>query len=153
MEPSIAAARSGRAAAAAAGPASYSLAGAAFALRSDLQARVGRLGLHLGQELILVDLHRNPGSTQAELVARMGIEQPTIAKATARMERAGFLERAGDVGDRRVVRLRLSERGEEAVESVVAAWSEVERRATSGLTDAEVRELIRLLDRVRDNLA
>src|SRR4029450_6667967 len=71
---------SGREVARKAGPIGYALAHAARAHRADLQRRLTLLGLHLGQELIVVDLHQHPGSTQAELVERIGIEQPTIAK-------------------------------------------------------------------------
>ncbi|MBU3064702.1 MarR family transcriptional regulator [Nocardia sp. NEAU-G5] len=93
----------------------------------------------------MVDLHENPGSTQAELVERMGIEQPTIAKAISRMERSGFVERTRDDSDRRVIRLRLSARGEQAVEPVQAAWRDAETVITGRLSAAERRQLMNLL--------
>ncbi|MGH3115856.1 MAG: MarR family winged helix-turn-helix transcriptional regulator [Streptomyces sp.] len=141
----------GRAIAAANGPVGYALSEAAKAHRTQLQLRVGPLGLHLGQELLLVDVHRHPGTTQAELVQRLDFEQPTIAKAITRMERTGFVERAADPGDRRVTRLRLTERGEAAVQEVIAAWAHADMASTSGLTEAETSELVRLLCKIRDN--
>ena len=69
------------------------------------------------------------------------------------MERTGFVERAAYSGDRRVIRLRLTERGEAVVEAVVTAWAEVEGSAVTGLTPAGVDQLTRLLNLVRDNLA
>jgi DNA-binding MarR family transcriptional regulator len=143
----------GREIAAAQGPVGYTLAEATRAHRAQLQRRMERLGLYLGQELLVVDIHQHPGTTQAELVQRIGIEQPTIAKAITRMERTGFVERAADPRDRRVTLLRLTERGEAVVQSVLAAWAEVDSAATSGLTETEARELTRLLNRIRDNLA
>ncbi|WP_327116154.1 MarR family transcriptional regulator [Nocardia sp. NBC_01730] len=140
--------RSGREIARNAGPVGYSLAHAVRAHRADLTHRLALLGLHPGQELIVVDLRENPGSTQAELVARMGIEQPTIAKAVSRMERSGFVERTHDDSDRRVIRLRLSARGEEAVESVLAAWRDAEAAATRRLSAVERRQLVNLLQRI-----
>ncbi|MEU4534239.1 MarR family transcriptional regulator [Streptosporangium sp. NPDC023825] len=142
----------GRQVAAEQGPIGYALAEVTRAHRAEMQRRMAELGLHLGQELLIVDLHHNPETTQAELVQRIGIEQPTIAKAITRMERAGFVERAPDPGDRRVTRLRLTERGEAVVDAVVAAWAQVESRASAGLGEADAARLIRLLHTVRDNL-
>ena len=134
------------------GPVGYALAHATRAHRSVLQRRMAQLGLHLGQELLIVDIHHNPDTTQAELVQRIGLEQPTIAKALTRMERTGFIQRTTDPGDRRVTRLRLTERGEAVVDAVTAAWADTEDQATAGLTDAEAQQLIRLLTTVRGNL-
>jgi len=142
--------RSGRETARSVGPVGYALAHAVRAHRTDLTHRLALLGLHPGQELIVVDLHGHPGSTQAELVARMGIEQPTIAKAVSRMERSGFVQRVQDDADRRVVRLRLTEQGEEAVDGVMAAWHEAEAAVTERLSAADRRELLRLLERIGD---
>ncbi|WP_433356528.1 MarR family winged helix-turn-helix transcriptional regulator [Microtetraspora malaysiensis] len=142
----------GRQIAADSGPVGYALAHAARAHRAVLQRRMAQLGLHLGQELLIVDIHHNPDTTQAELVQRIGFEQPTIAKALTRMERTGFIQRTADPGDRRVTRLRLTARGEAVVDAVTAAWAETDAQATAGLNDEEAEQLIRLLTTVRHNL-
>lgn len=134
------------------GPVGYAIARATRAHRAVLQRRMAQLGLHLGQELLIVDIGHNPDTTQAELVQRIGLEQPTIAKALTRMERTGFIQRTADPGDRRVTRLRLTERGESVVDAVTAAWAETDAQTTAGLTDEEAKQLIRLLTAVRRNL-
>jgi DNA-binding MarR family transcriptional regulator len=143
---------SGREVAAATGPVGYALAMATRAHRVELQHRMAQLGLHLGQELLIVDIHQHPDTTQAELVGRIGMEQPTIAKATTRMERTGFLERIPDPRDRRVIRLRLTEQGQAVVEAILAAWADLDAVATNGLTQSETAQLTRLLHKIRDNL-
>ncbi|GAA2042961.1 hypothetical protein GCM10009839_52470 [Catenulispora yoronensis] len=143
----------GREIAAEAGPIGYALAQASRAHRLEMQRQMTQLGLHLGQELLIVDLHQHPGTTQADLVGRIGMEQPTIAKAITRMERAGFVERVADPGDRRVTRLHLTEQGEDVVQAVISAWADIESRAVDGLTPAEADHLTRLLNTVRDSLA
>jgi DNA-binding MarR family transcriptional regulator len=144
--------KTGREIAAGTGPVGYALAEATRAHRAQMQHRIGALGLHLGQELLIVDLHQHPGTTQAELVQRIGMEQPTIAKAITRMQRTGFVERTTDPADRRVTRLRLTEQGEAVVEAIVTAWADVESRAATGLTPADIHQLTRLLNTIRDNL-
>jgi MarR family transcriptional regulator, organic hydroperoxide resistance regulator len=140
----------GRQVAARIGPVSYALANAARAHRSVLQRRLAALGLHLGQELLLVDLHHHPDTTGGQLAERLEVEQPTVAKAIARMERSGFIERHPDEHDHRIVRLRLTTRGEAAVAGVLEAWAGVEAVATSGLDPAEAERFVALLTAVSD---
>jgi DNA-binding MarR family transcriptional regulator len=143
----------GREIAAATGPVGYALAQATRAHRNEMQHRLTQLGLHLGQELLIIDIHQHPDTTQAELVRRIGMEQPTIAKATIRMQRTGFVERIPDPHDRRVIRLRLTERGQAVVEAILVAWADVEATATNGLTQPETEQLTHLLHKIHGNLA
>lgn len=97
---------------------------------------------------MLIDLHYNPGSSQSDVVARLGIEQPTIAKTLARMERAGFVGRTRDQADRRLSRLRLTSQGRQAVDAVLLAWEEADVFIASALTASQTKELLRLLSKV-----
>ncbi len=135
----------GRERAAEIGPLGYALAHAARAHRATLQAHLARLGLHLGQELVIVDLSENPESTQAELVERLGVEQPTVAKTIARMERAGFVQRSSDVRDRRATRIGLTDLGRRVVDQIAEAWAAADAAAAHGLTEPQRRTLLSLL--------
>jgi DNA-binding MarR family transcriptional regulator len=139
---------SGRARAAASGPIGYALATAARAHRRVLQAELAKLGLYLGQELVIVDLAEHPDSTQAELVERLGVEQPTVAKTIARMERSGFLTRSADPGDRRQIRIRLTGAGEKLVHRITEAWASADQLACPTLSGNERRTLVRLLQKL-----
>ena len=142
----------GREVAATTGPVGYALAQAARAHRAEMQERIAGLGLHVGQELLIIDIHHHPDTTQGELVQRIGIEQPTIARALSRMQRTGFVQRFPDPDDRRVIRLRLTERGAAVVKDVLGAWTGLESRSTAELSDSEVAQLTSLLNKIRDNL-
>ena len=139
---------SGRERAAASGPVGYALALAARAHRQLLQDELAQLGLHLGQELVVVDLAEHPGSTQAALVGRLGVEQPTVAKTITRMERAGLVTRRADMHDRRQIRIQLTAKGIDLVPRVVHAWVNTDRVAGDSLTDGELSTLIRLLGKL-----
>jgi DNA-binding MarR family transcriptional regulator len=143
----------GRAVAAATSPISYALAVLARAHRNVLQARLAELGLHLGQELLVVELHANPGSTQGELGERLEIQQPTVAKALLRMERSGFVSRRPDPANHRIVRLDLTPKGQAAVDRVLKVWSDVEHLTVEPLTEPERSHLLGLLDKARQSLA
>lgn len=139
---------SGRQAAKQAGPLGYALARASRIHRAELQSRLAAIGLHLGQELVLVDLHHNPDSAQGEVVQRLGIEQPTIAKTLSRMQRAGFVETTRDQSDRRLTRLRLSPQGHQAVAAVLAAWRDADAAVAAQVTDRQLLDLVGLLTRI-----
>jgi MarR family transcriptional regulator, organic hydroperoxide resistance regulator len=138
----------GRDQAAASGPLGYALATAARSHRTVLQAELAALGLHLGQELVVVDLAEHPDSTQVELVARLGVEQPTVAKTIARMERAGLVRRSVDTADRRQSRICLTPKGRKLVEAVTEAWSAADQIASQPLSSSERRTLVRLLQKL-----
>ncbi len=143
---------SGRSQAERHGPLGYALATAARAHRMVLQSMLDQLGLHLGQELIVVDLSEYPGSTQAALVERLGVEQPTVAKSIARMERAGIITRVPDPDDRRQIRLDLTPEGRVLVPRVIDAWAGADEVAAAALSSADRRALPRALNKLTAGL-
>jgi len=72
--------------------------------------------------------------TMGELAGRLGVTEKTITGLVDRLESAGYLARERDTSDRRVVRARLSERGE-------SAWRDMDRHIHAKLT-----RLLALLD-------
>jgi DNA-binding MarR family transcriptional regulator len=66
-----------------------------------LRARIKPLGIVPGQFPALLELWENEGLTQKELVARLDIEQATMANTLSRMERDGLIRRKPHPGDGR----------------------------------------------------
>jgi MarR family transcriptional regulator, organic hydroperoxide resistance regulator len=133
-------------------PVGYALALAAFAHRGQMQRALAERGLHLGQERVVFELTQTPGISQTALAARLGVEQPTVAKAVARMARQGLVRTERDERDARTTRLFLTERGAELVDAVVACWQAIEERMVDGLSDKDRAHLRRLLERCAANL-
>lgn len=90
--------------------------------------------------------------TQVELAGRMQIEPPTLVGILDRMERDGWIVRAACPKDRRKKMIQVGPRAEPVWEKIIACGRQVRARATAGLSEAELTELRRLLDRVRDNV-
>jgi DNA-binding MarR family transcriptional regulator len=118
------------------------------------RARMGEglagLGLHLGQETVLMQLWEEEGLTQSQLVERLGVEPPTVTKMLQRMERAGFVTRREDVRDARVSRVHLTPRGRKLEASVRAVARRAEEQLVKRLSPEERSELRRLLRTLRD---
>jgi len=73
---------------------------------------------------------RRPGCTMGELAESLGIRQNAATGLADRLVQHGLLEREADPEDRRLVRLRLTERGDHARE---ACRSERRRRVEEAL--------------------
>ena len=130
----------------------YLLARACKAHRGSVGAVLAEVGLHVGQEMVLLHLWKRDGLTPSEMAGALGVEPPTVTNMLSRMERAGLLERCRDPEDARCTRVYLTEKGRSLREPVERRWEAVEERAFEGLTEEEKTLLRRLLARVHDNL-
>ncbi len=106
---------------------------AARLLRRLADVRLGRFGLSSGYLPIVTALMKDDGLTQKALVSRAGIEQPTMVKTLARMERDGIIERRSDPADKRIARFSLTA-------STRAQLPDI-RSAIRALSDEAVAEL------------
>ena len=100
----------------------------------------------------MFELTQTPGISQTALAARLGVEQPTVAKAVARMARQGLVRTERDERDARTTRLFLTDRGAELVDAVVTCWRTIEDQMVDDLSDGERARLRRLLQRCAANL-
>ncbi len=122
----------------------------AKAHRARMGEGLAELGLHLGQEAVLMQLWEEEGLTQSQLVERLGVEPPTVTKMLQRMERAGFITRREDVRDARVSRVHLTPRGRKLEASVRAVSRRAEEQLVKQLSSRERDALRRLLRALRD---
>lgn len=120
--------------------------------RNQAAAVLAELGLHTGQEILLMHLWEHDGLIQSELASLMQVEAPTLTKMIHRMEKAGFLERRKDEEDARICRIYLTQAGRSLQKPVTCAWNLLEKRVLANLTQEEQFVFRRLLLQVRNNL-
>ncbi|RJL30972.1 MarR family winged helix-turn-helix transcriptional regulator [Bailinhaonella thermotolerans] len=132
---------------------SYQLIRLLKAHRQRLAEDLAGLGLHVGQEMLLARLWERDGLSQSELVARLGVEPPTVTKTLQRLERAGFVRREPDPGNRRVSRVYLTERGRELRGPVERAWNRMDDAMLAGLDGPEREALRAMLPRMAAGIA
>jgi DNA-binding MarR family transcriptional regulator len=107
-------------------------------LAQALRERIEPHGVVPGQFAQLLALYETDGLTQAELCARVQIEQPTMANTLARMERDGLITRTPDPADQRRALVRLTEHARRLEPDLLAAARAVNGLATQGLNDEEI---------------
>jgi MarR family transcriptional regulator, organic hydroperoxide resistance regulator len=121
--------------------------------RARAETALNKLGLHTGQEMLLLRLWIEEGVPQSQLAASMGVEPPTATKMLQRMEHAGLIERRPDPEDARISRVYLTDRGRALEQPVLEVWKHLEAQTVAGLSATEQALLRRLLMQVSANLS
>ena len=121
--------------------------------RQRADEKLSKLGLHVGQEMMLLQLWVEDGLTQSQLAQYANVELPTMTKMVQRMEHAGLVVRRPDPEDARISRVYLTERGRSLEQPVLRAWTQLEERTLSGLTQVEQMLLRRMLLQIDTNLS
>jgi MarR family transcriptional regulator, organic hydroperoxide resistance regulator len=132
--------------------ASFVLAKVCKASRGHLGMLLAEHGLHVGQEMVLVELWQDDGLRGGELAVRLGVEPPTITKMLRRLEGCGLVERRPVPTDARSFRVFLTESGRALEGPVARCWAQTEEMALAGLSAGERGTFRKLLTRVRSNL-
>jgi DNA-binding MarR family transcriptional regulator len=137
----------------ASGPLSSALLRAARLHRLLATQLLREVGLHPGQELVMMQLWDQGPQRPADLVRVLGSDAATMTRTVQRLERAGFVRRGACDGDRRAILVESTPAGSAVHERVEALWTQLEAAAAGDLSRAEVDTLVALLDRVESNVA
>lgn len=130
----------------------FTLAKTCKAHRGNIGAMLVEHGLHVGQEMVLIELWQEDGLRGGELAARLGVEPPTITKMLRRLEGCGLVERRPDPSDARSFRVYLTPEGRALEEPVARCWEAAEDKLLEGISAEERRVFHELLGKARANL-
>ena len=107
--------------------------------RAALEAGLADLGLSAQEYVVLSVFEARAELSTSELARITQVTRQTMHAAVVALETAGLLERRAS--NQRVVLVRPTERGREALEAATARVREVERDALAGLSRDEERAL------------
>lgn len=88
-----------------------------------------------------------------ELEKILHVAQSTTARIVAKMESKGLIESFGDVSDKRIKYIRLTQYGEQYSSNAKQKLEEEETRLLSSLTETEKMVFISLLQKITGNLS
>ncbi|WP_252374885.1 MULTISPECIES: MarR family winged helix-turn-helix transcriptional regulator [unclassified Nonomuraea] len=128
--------------AARAGRLSFAVFALARAHRATAAAMLRALGLHPGQELLLMQLFERDGQTQSELLDSVGLDHSTVSKSLRRMQEAGLVTRRPNEDDRRVLNVWLTHGGRAMREPIEAMWATLEEVSTRDLDEEAIASFI-----------
>ena len=107
---------------------SFVLAKVCKAHRASVGSLLAEHGLHVGQEMVLVELWQDDGLRGGELAVRLGVEPPTITRMLRRLEGCGIVERRPDPTDASSFRVHLTGRDAPSKSRSPAAGRKPRRR-------------------------
>ena len=130
----------------------YQLRRTQSAVFADFAATFGRAGEALtpGEFGLLVLVERNVGLSQMALARALGIDRSTLVPILNRLQARGLLVRRASPTDGRTHALALTPAGEKTLAKFVRLVKAHEKRVAGRLSDAETRQLIGLLAKVRE---
>lgn len=108
--------------------------------------------LTLRQLQVLAMLRRTPDATGQGLAETMGVSTPTVSGLVDRVASKGWVDRRPDPEDRRRVLLRLTAEGEALLTGMESPAAGIRERLLARLDEAELADLARLLDRMREEM-
>jgi DNA-binding MarR family transcriptional regulator len=112
--------------------------------------RPRRLGYQ--QFWLLVAIHERSGLSLRELAERQHMDSPTASRIAAALARRRLATVDGDPGDRRIRRFRLTRRGEALAREVYPLAAQAREAAEDGFSEAEGRDLRRMLAQMIANM-
>ena len=113
-------------------------------------ARDPRLGLSLAQYQVIAPLEEAGELPVGELACAAGIATPTATRMLDALVRDGVVTRRGSSVDRRVVTVRLTDKGRRLARAKGKVVAEKRKRAYESLSPRERRDAIALLGRLAE---
>ena len=102
-----------------------------------------------GPQLTVLKMLEGVGDLSlSDLSDRIRAQNSTVTGIIDRMEREGLVVRARSTEDRRVVHIRLTDRGAKIAREIVVEPMEIFRSALESLTPGEMRDLLRILTKI-----
>ncbi|MBS0557101.1 MAG: MarR family transcriptional regulator [Proteobacteria bacterium] len=121
-------------------------------MRKHFDRRAVRFNLTRAQWRALKRIHRGEGMRQNELAEQLEMEPIAIGRVIDRLQKAGFVERRADPGDRRAWRLFLTPRAHDVVDDMDLISADLLRQAQRGVSAADMKAMMATLARMKDNL-
>jgi DNA-binding MarR family transcriptional regulator len=90
--------------------------------RARAASLLASLGLHVGQEALLLELDRSGPRIQAQLSEALGCEPPSVTLMTRKLEASGHIKRTPDPADKRATVVALTGSGEALVGQIRQLW-------------------------------
>lgn len=116
------------------------------------EALAQELSLTLAQCKALYLLARNEGISQKRLAEFAEIEPMTLVRILDRMEKDGWVERRADPVDRRARNLYVTAGAAPILEQIDRLSAQMRTEALAGLSAEERTQLMKVLERVYDNM-
>ena len=115
---------------------------------TGLQDRIAPLGITIGQFPILLELWSKDGVTQRDLLAKLALEQATLANTLNRMERDHLIMRKKHPSDARSQQIWLTDKAKAQMERAYEAANAQNEKSLMPLSEAERAQFLDFMRRI-----
>src|SRR6266480_2078183 len=123
--------------------------GTARAWRLKLDERLKPMGLSQAKWRTLLHLSlAGDALTQAEIAARLGVEEPTVVTLLHRLEKEGWIVRRGSSHDRRCKMVLLGRRAQNVISQISAEAEKLRHELLKNISVADLRTCMRVLTQI-----
>jgi DNA-binding MarR family transcriptional regulator len=120
--------------------------------RARAAALLAPLGLHPGQEALLLELARTGPMIQAQLSDALAVEPPSVTLMTRKLEASGHIRRRPVPSDKRASIVELTDSGQALADRVTQLWCALAEETVAGLPAQTVAELPGILTTMTRNV-
>lgn len=120
--------------------------------RKHFDRRAVRFGLTRAQWRAIKCLHHREGIRQTELAEFLEMEPIAVGRVIDRLQAAGFVERRTDPNDRRCWRLHATDKAHAVMDDMQEIAHGLRADATCDIELTELKQMIGVLERVKQNL-
>jgi DNA-binding MarR family transcriptional regulator len=104
------------------------------------------------QCIILDSLDRTGESSMSDLAKSMGVTTAAMTGIVDRLVRDGYVTRVSDPDDRRVVKIKLTTKGERVVKTLHEHRRQMMVKLFGVLSQTEREDYLRILTRIKDGI-
>ena len=123
--------------------------GTARAWRLKLDERLKPMGLSQAKWRTLLHLSlAGDALTQAEIAARLGVEEPTVVTLLHRLEKEGWIIRRGSPHDRRCKMVLLGRRAQDVISQISGEAEQLRHELLENISAADLRTCMRVLTQI-----
>ena len=125
--------------------------GTARAWRQKLDARLKPMGLSQAKWRTLMHLSlAEHALTQAEIAARLGVEEPTVVNLIHRLEKESWITRKNSPHDRRCKMVLLGRRAQRVIAEINSSAETLRHELLADIPTSDLQTCIKVLTRIRE---
>lgn len=109
--------------------------------------------LTVDQWVLLQELSRSGAMSQLDLGQRCNKDAPTMTRMIDLLSNKGLIERRADAGDRRRYQIWITSSGKKMFKAVEPTIKAFRRQAYQNISEAELDQLMQLLDKIYLNIS
>lgn len=109
--------------------------------------------LTMPQFAIMDVMSRNPDVKMSDLAHLISVTTAAMTGMIDRLVKGGYVSRGRDPDDRRIIKVRLTSKGSKIVKDMIDHRNKMTERIFGMLSENERAQYLKILDRIRRNLA